>query len=224
MFILKRKNALIAGASGLVGNELLNILLQEPDYDKVYAFVRRPLGIQHPKLIEIICDFDCLEDVKDFFAVDDVFCCLGTTIKKAKSKEAMFRIDVQYPLQLAKIAHKKGAQHYLLVSSMNANPKSLFWYPRMKGMLEKDLKDIPFEKLSILQPSLLLGDRKEFRLGESIAIKLVHFLAGVLRRPLSSRLAIEAKTVAKAMYNIAQKDWRGIRVFSSEQIETEAKQ
>jgi uncharacterized protein YbjT (DUF2867 family) len=159
---LNKKTALIVGSSGLVGSELLQILLKGNDYHKVYALVRRPLDLKHPNLNEFICDFDRLEDMQDYFAVEDLYCCLGTTIKKAQTQEAMYKVDVEYPITIARLAKEKGANHFLIISSMNANPNSFLSYPKMKGELEERLKRISFESLSILRPSLLLGDRKEF--------------------------------------------------------------
>ena len=102
-------------SSGLVGNELIHIILNAPEYERVYAVVRRSLEVDHPKLVEVICDFDKLEEVQEYFQVDDVFCCLGTTIKKAKTKEAMYKVDVEYPLTIAALAQKKGTSHFLIL-------------------------------------------------------------------------------------------------------------
>ncbi|WP_216827384.1 oxidoreductase [Alkalihalobacterium elongatum] len=215
---MNKKTALIAGATGLVGNEVLHLLLESSYYKKVYALARRPLGIDHPKLIEVICDFEKLEEVENYFAVDDVFCALGTTIKKAKTKEAMYRIDVDYTVNLAVKAKEKGAKHYLIVSSMNANKNSLLFYPKIKGELEEKLKAIPFEALSIFQPSLLLGDRKEFRLLENIGIKVVRTLTRISGNKSGSRLGIEAKTVAAAMVKVADSEQKGIHTYSTAQM------
>lgn len=213
------KSALIAGASGLVGNELLHILLREEGYERVYALVRRPLGLQHSKLTEVLCDFDKLDEVQNYFQAQDVFCCLGTTIKKAKTKEAMYRVDVEYPLAIAKLAQKKGANHFLLVSSMNADPRSKIWYPKMKGDLEEKVKGIPFHAISILRPSLLLGNREEFRLGENAAAKIFKGMSFLLSDSWKSKLAIEAKSVAKAMFRVAQMDNKGVAFYSAISIE-----
>lgn len=217
----KSKKALILGASGLVGSELLHFLLDGNYYTEVIALVRSPLGIKHNKLVEVICgDFDKLEEYEKYFAVEDVFCALGTTIKKAKTKDVMYKIDVEYPLELAKLTRSKGAKHLLLVSSMNANSKAHFWYPKIKGELEEQLKEVSFPNLSIFRPSLLLGDRKEFRLMENIAGKVFKGLNIVAGGKLSTTLAIEARTVAKAMYHVAQADTGKSRVsiYSSREM------
>lgn len=215
---MKEKKALIAGANGLVGNELLQILLQEKRYEKVYAIVRRPLRVKHSKLIEVVCDFDRLEEVKEYFVVDDVFCCLGTTIKKAKTREAMFRVDVEYPVALAKLAKEQGAYRFLVVSAVNADVGSSIWYRRMKGALEEEIKNIPFPALSILRPSLLLGARKEFRFWESMAIGVAQGLSHLLKNLFPVQVAIQARTVAQAMSQIAQMNQQGVMIYSPTQM------
>mgnify|MGYP001954855040 CR=1 FL=1 len=219
-----RKTALIAGASGLVGSELLQILLKKEVYDRVIAIVRRSLGIKHPKLVEAVCDFDRLDEMEgSLFEVDDVFCCLGTTIKKAKSKPAMYKIDVEYPLTIARLACEQGARHYLLISAMNANSKSPFFYPKIKGILEEKVQVEPYEAISIFRPSLLLGDRKEFRFGENLAIKMFRAISPLLKDSWKSGMAIEAIAVAQAMYNAAQLSGNGTAIYDARAIETLAK-
>ncbi|KAB2952910.1 hypothetical protein F9B85_06455 [Heliorestis acidaminivorans] len=136
----------------------------------------------------------------------------------------MYRIDVEYPLTFARLALEKGANHFLVVSSMNANQQSLFWYSRMKADLEEQLKKIPYAKISILQPALLLGKRKEFRLGERMAGIVFQRLLSPNKSSFLNKWAIEAKAVATAMYRIAQKDTSGIEIYGSEQIQAIAEQ
>ncbi|CAM3885457.1 oxidoreductase [Mesobacillus thioparans] len=212
------KKALIAGSTGLIGNELLQFLLNGEEYEQVVAIVRRPLEVKHSKLEEKVVDFNRLNEYQELFAVGDVFCCLGTTIKKAKTKEAMWKIDVDYPVAIARLASSHGAKKFLLVSSMNADPDSPIFYSKMKGKLEEEIKQIPFETTAIFRPSLLLGERDEFRLGErtaaAIAMKLPFLFAG----PFRKYKAIEGRTVASAMYKAAQKDAPGLTVYPSETI------
>lgn len=217
---MKAKKALIAGATGLVGNELLHILLEAKEYETVTAIVRRPLTIQHPKLNQVIIDFDHLEEYSKHMEVDDVFCCLGTTIKKAKTKAVMKKIDAEYPLALAKLTKKLGANHFLLISSMNANPRSKIWYSQMKGTLEEELANIPFETISILRPSLLLGQRREFRLGEKIGAMIFQALSFLFTGPLLKLKAIEGRQVAKAMYSIAQIKKQGVMIYPSDILQS----
>ncbi|WP_075981852.1 NAD-dependent epimerase/dehydratase family protein [Bacillus massilinigeriensis] len=214
------KTALIAGSTGLIGKELLQLLLNGSEYKQVIAIVRRTTHMTHPRLKEVEVDFNQLELFADYFAVDDVFCCLGTTIKKAKTKEAMYKVDVEYPLHMAKLAYEKEAKHFLIVSSMNANPNSSLWYPKMKGKLEQKLSKIPLESISIIRPSLLLGKRDEFRLGEQLAGVAFGGISFLFQGPLRKFRAIKGLTVAKAMYQIAQNSQKGKSIFPSEQLES----
>lgn len=213
------KKALIAGSTGLIGNELLQILLNSKEYDQVTAIVRRPLDVKHSKLVERVIDFDRLEEYKGLFAVDDVFCCLGTTIKKAKTKEAMWKIDVDYPVAIAQMASSKGARKFLLVSSMNADSDSPIFYSKMKGKLEEEIKRIPFDTTAIFRPSLLLGERDEFRLGERAAAAIFIKMPFLFGGPFKKYKAIEGRVVASAMYQVAQKEVRGLAVYPSEKIQ-----
>jgi uncharacterized protein YbjT (DUF2867 family) len=216
---LKTKTALIAGASGLIGHELLWILLNAKEYEHVIAIVRSPLDINHPKLIERVINFDEMDTYKELFKVDDVFCCLGTTIKKAKTKDAMYRVDVEYPVQLAKLTKEKGAKQFLIVSSMNANPNSTIWYSKMKGELEEKVRQVRFDSISIMRPSLLLGERKEFRLGEKSAEVLFNLFSFLFVGPLRKYKANRGVSVALAMYQLAQMKTMGIHIYPSGQIE-----
>ncbi|MBT2685077.1 oxidoreductase [Bacillus sp. ISL-37] len=213
------KTALIAGSTGLIGNELLQLLLNGEEYEQVVAIVRRPLEVKHSKLVEKVVDFDRLNEYHELFDVDDVFCCLGTTIKKAKTKEAMWKIDVDYPVAIAKLASSKGARKFLLVSSMNADPDSPIFYSKMKGKLEQEIKRIPYETTAIFRPSLLLGERDEFRLGERAAAEIFTKMPFLFGGPFKKYKAIEGRTVASAMYQVAQKDTAGLTIYASEKIQ-----
>lgn len=212
------KSALIFGASGLVGSELLNCLLTGSEYKKVFVLVRKPLGLKSPKAEEIVIDFEELAKYKDYFKVDDVYCCLGTTIKKAKSQKAFKRVDVEYPLEIAQMAMEMGVERFLVISSMGANPKSKVFYSRMKGLLEQELKKIGFKSLHIFRPSLLLGDRKEFRLGESAAAFISKWISFIFLGPLKKIKPIHAKNVAKGMYKAAQSKAEGVYTYLSDEI------
>ncbi|WP_449539667.1 oxidoreductase [Ferdinandcohnia sp. Marseille-Q9671] len=216
---MEGKSALIAGATGLIGSELLQFLLQTTQYERVYALVRNPLGMNHPKLTEVVVDFSLLNEYSQYFSVNDVFVCLGTTIKKAKTQEAMYKIDVEYPVEIGRIAKENGATHYSIVSAMNADPNSKIFYSRMKGELEQKVKALDFEQLSIFRPSLLLGNRQEFRLGEEIGAALSKGLRFLFVGPLKKYKAIEGKTVARAMYRVAQGKGKDQIIYSSAEIE-----
>lgn len=166
----------VIGASGLVGHELLVQLLDHPEFEKVRIFVRRATGIDHPKLEEQIIDFDQTESWKPLVKGDVLFSTLGTTIKTAKTKENQYRVDFTYQYEFAKAASENGVPAYLLVSSMGANPKSSVFYSRIKGELEDAVAKLPFQKLFIIRPSILDGDRKEKRAGEKVGLILSRFL------------------------------------------------
>jgi len=216
------KSALLVGASGLVGSELLNCLLGASEYEKVIIIVRKPLGIKHAKVEEAVIDFDDLAGNKDLFKVNDVFCCLGTTIKKAKSQEAFKKVDVDYPLEIARLAKEMGAERFLVISSMGADAGSAVFYSRMKGLLEQKLKEIGIKSLHIFRPSLLLGERKEFRFGEAAASFLSKGLAFIFVGGLKKYKPIAAKTVAKGMYKAAQSKEEGIHIYLSDEIAEKA--
>ncbi|WP_110930016.1 oxidoreductase [Paenibacillus bouchesdurhonensis] len=213
------KKALIVGGSGLVGRQLLHILLEEQHYDSVVALVRAPLHVEYPKLTELIINFDQLEHYEQHFTADDVFCCLGTTIKKAKTQDAMYKIDVEYPLTVAKLALRQGARHFLFISAIGANADSPAFYSRIKGIAERELREMPYDSLSILRPSLLLGDRQEYRLAERWGGVIFQALSFLFIGPLRKYRAIEAKTVARAMYRMAMSAPKQTAIYSSEQIE-----
>ncbi|MGG0823500.1 oxidoreductase [Paenibacillus turicensis] len=217
------KTALIAGASGLVGQHLLHLLLHSEVYDHIIALVRSPLNKQHPKLIEHIVNFDKLEEHSALFAVDDVFCCLGTTIKKAGSQEVMYQIDVDYPYSIAKLSQQQGAQQFLVVSAMGANPNSSIFYSRMKGELEQKLATLGYPSLSILRPALLLGERNEVRVGERIGAIVAKGTAWLMAGPLKKYKAIEGRQVARAMLKISRVEKNGVYIYSNEQLHQLAK-
>ena len=215
---MQGKSATLVGASGLVGGELLNYLLNGPEYARVLVLVRKPLGIKHPKLEERVIEFEYLARYKDCFKVNEVFCCLGTTIKKAGSQEAFKKVDVDYPLEIAKLAQEMQAEKFLIISSMGANPKSSVFYSRMKGLLEERLKEIGINYLHIFRPSLLLGNRKEFRFGEKVSAFLSKGLSFVFVGSVKKYKPIAAKTVASGMYKAAQRKDQGIYIYLSNEI------
>ncbi|MGI6092695.1 MAG: NAD(P)H-binding protein [Veillonellaceae bacterium] len=215
---MAQKSALLLGASGLVGGELLKLLLDGDEYQRVTILVRRPLAIQHPKLTEVVIDFNSLEQAKDKFSADDIFSCLGTTIKKAKTREAMNKVDYEYTMSAAKLAKAMDADKFLVISSIGANPNSPVWYSRLKGRLEADLKQLGLPALYVFQPSLLVGKRKEFRFGEYTAAFLSKFIPFMFNGPLKKYKPIKASTVAAGMYRAAQLPNSGIITFQSDKI------
>jgi uncharacterized protein YbjT (DUF2867 family) len=210
------RTAVVTGASGLVGGLLLDGLLEDPLYREVLSLGRRSLPKQHPKLVQRAVDFARLEE-ETLPSVDDAFCCLGTTIKKAGSQEAFRAVDHDAVLAFAKATRKAGARRFLVVTALGANPDSRVFYNRVKGEVERDLQGLGFESLVILQPSLLLGDRAESRPGERAAIVASRVLAPLLR-PFGGR-PIEARTVARAMVALAREAPKGVRVAPSGELQ-----
>jgi len=209
------KTALLFGASGLVGGYCLQFLLASPVYKKVKIFVRKELDFDNEKLEQHVIDFDNIEDYKDLIKGDDVFCCLGTTIKKAGDKEAFRKIDYTYSFQIAKISKEQRANQLLLVSSVGADEDSIFFYSRIKGELENAIKKMNFWATHIFQPSVLLGKRNENRWGEQLAGRLAKgfdFLTGGL---LTKYSPVEAELVAKAMVIAAQGFDNGLQIYPS---------
>jgi uncharacterized protein YbjT (DUF2867 family) len=171
---------LIAGATGLVGRECVRQLCSAGGITLVRALVRRRLTDQpaSPLLDERVADFGTLESHADLFAVDAIVCALGTTMKRAGSRAAFRAVDLDLPLRIARLGLSRGARHFVLVSALGANPRSRFFYNRVKGELEDALAGLGYPSLTILRPSILLGDREEFRLGERIGIPLMRLVPG----------------------------------------------
>ena len=206
------KTALIAGASGLTGGYLLNLLLESPEYSTIIAYVRKSSGLTHPKLKEIVVDWETLQEP---VAAEDIFCCLGTTIKKAGSQEAFRRVDYNYPLQLAQLQYRGGSQQFLLVSAMGADAKSSIFYSRVKGELENALQSIGYKSLHIFRPSFIAGPRKESRTGEKIGLAIFSILSPLFIGPLKKYAPIQAEHIARAMLRTAQKNEQGTKLYDS---------
>lgn len=205
----KTRNALIVGASGLVGGHCLRLLLESDRYSQVIAVSRRDLPIIHPKLDQQIINFDRIESFASDLAADDVYCCLGTTIKKAGSKEEFRKVDYTYVTELARITASKNATQFLVVSATGADASSFIFYNKVKGEMEQYVTQLGFNTVHIFQPSLLLGVREEERTGEEIASKVMLPLSRFMVGPLKKYKPIEAETVAKAMLHAASLDQAG---------------
>jgi uncharacterized protein YbjT (DUF2867 family) len=213
------KTALVIGSTGLVGSQLLDLLLESPIYDKVIVFAKRDIAIPHPKLIQYLIDFDNAATYKDFVKGDDFFCTIGTTIKKAGTQDTFRKVDYKYPQQFASIAVQNKVKQFLIISSLGANATSTNFYLKTKGEIENFLRTCPFENVVVLRPSLLLGNRKEFRLGEKIGAFLMKTFSFLLFGNLKKYKPIESATVAKALFSIAQKNYKGYNLFESNTIE-----
>lgn len=213
----KTRNALIAGASGLVGGHCLNLLLESDRYSQVISIGRRELPLIHPKLDQQVVDFDQLQKYAHELAADDIYCCLGTTIKKAGSKEAFYKVDYTYVAELARITAAKNATQFLVVSAMGAYAGSFIFYNRVKGKMEQYVKQQDFKAVHIFQPSLLLGERDEERTGERLAAKFMKPLTPFMVGPLKKYRPIEGETVAKAMVKAASLNQTGIYTHASDE-------
>lgn len=191
--------ALIIGATGATGKDLVNILLQDPDYTEIVAFVRRLSGTTHPKLSEILTDFDNLEEVSESIKGDVLFSCLGTTLKAAGSKEKQFHIDYEIPSRFAEIAKRNGIAKAVLLSAYGASSTSKVFYSRIKGQLEEKMENLAFNSLIIFKPGILL--RKDSnRLGEHLSIGILKLLnaLGLIRKFRPMPTATLAEKLAKA--------------------------
>ena len=207
-----KKSALILGASGLVGSKLLPLLLNSDHYDKVIAVVRSPLLINHNKLLEEEIDFD-MPSWEEIFPVDHVYCCLGTTIKKAQSKDNFIKVDHDYPLAFAAAAKKWNVSVFSVITAAGVSPESKFFYNHVKGKLEKNLKSLDLISTLVFRPSLLLGDREEFRLGEKVGIGFAKITSWITP---STYRAIHCKDVAKAMLTETLSGKSGFKIISNQ--------
>jgi uncharacterized protein YbjT (DUF2867 family) len=198
--MMTQKTALLIGATGLTGSHLLQLLLESSEYHTIYVYVRRPIGIQNAKLKECIIDFDNYEGTVD---VDDVFCCLGTTIKVAKTKEAFKKVDLEYPVKIAQLQYHAGSKRFLVISAMGAAADSTFFYSRVKAEMEKLLSNIGYPRLYIFRPALISGDRKEHRSGEKLATGINKILNYILIGPLRKYQSVSAIAISKCMFSYA---------------------
>lgn len=192
--------ALVIGATGATGKDLVNQLLQDSEFTRVVVFVRKPLTLQHPKLSVHVVDFDKQEEWKHLVTGDVAFSCMGTTLKDAGSKEAQRKVDYDYQLNFAKSAKENGVHDFILVSAYGASPKSKIFYSRMKGELEEEIKKLHFNKLTIFSPGMLDRHDSE-RTGEVLGGKIIKFAnkLGILEQ----QKPLPTPVLAKAMINAA---------------------
>ena len=212
------RTALVAGASGLVGGHLLHLLLADAAYARVITLARRQLDTRHAKLDQRVLDLGALDAVTDPPHVDDAFCCIGTTIKKAGSQDAFRRVDYDYVLAFARTAQRAGARQFLLVTALGADPSSRIFYSRVKGEIEQAVRELPFQGIQIFRPSFLMGERAEARLAERIGVPIARAVAPLLVGPLRRYRPIDAADVARAMVHVAKEALRGPNVFEYDGI------
>ena len=217
--ILHLKRIIIAGVSGLIGSELLKILLENKDVEEVLALVRSPLPISNPKLQQLTVDFDELKAYKNVIYGDALYCCLGSTIKKTPDLTDYRKVDHDYPVELARIASQNNIPQFHYVSALGANAKSRIFYTKLKGETEEDIKRLKFRSLHIYQPSLLTGNRLEHRRFEKFHIAIMKLLNPLLLGRLKKYKSIKATTVAQAMSNQTFRNLEGVYTYPSNIIE-----
>lgn len=207
-----KKNAIVIGATGLVGRELVQLLLADSRFSAVKVLVRRPTGLQNPKLQEVVLDFDQLDRHADAIRGDVLYSAMGTTIRQAGSQEKQRKVDYDYQYNTAAIAARNGVPTYVLISSGGANAASPFFYMRMKGELEQAVEKLPFHDIHILRPGFLDGDRTENRPGEKVGLALTKLFTQV--GPLRKHRPIHVRIVARAMIAASQDSSAPLKVHA----------
>lgn len=203
----------LLGSTGLVGRQCLDLLADDRAFERIVVIARRKFAeATAPRIEGHVIDFDRLEAHADALAVDQVICALGTTIKAVGGSRERFRaVDYGIPLAAAKIALRQGARHFLLVSALGADAGSRIFYNRVKGELEDALRTLGYRSVTIVRPSLLLGDREEFRLGEVVAKRFAWAVPGRFR-------PVHARDVARALVRSAREDIPGLHIIESDDI------
>lgn len=212
------KTAVVAGSTGLVGNHLIQILAQSHEYEAVIALVRKGSNIIYDGVFTVEVDYQRLADFAENLQADDVYCCLGTTMKKAGSKASFYQVDYTFPFELAMIAGKNGSARFNIVTASGANSASLFYYNRVKGDIEKAIMKLNIPNINIFRPSLLLGNRSEKRMGEQVGAVIAKLMNPVMLGRLRRYRAIKGADVAKAMYRVSQLDKTGAQIYESDKI------
>ena len=217
---MTQKTALLFGGSGLTGGHCLDYLLHDTHYTQVQALVRHPLPIEHPKLVQHQVDFNQLNDGLAGIQANDVFCCLGTTINKAGSQTAFYEVDFTYPTEIAKLSIANGAEQFMLISALGANPGSAVFYNRVKGEVEEAIARYGFKGFYIFRPSLLLGKRQESRPAEKFGEIFFRWFSFVFKGPLQKHRPIESRAVAYAMDAVAKEQPLGKQIIESRRIQS----
>jgi len=210
-----KRVANIIGATGLVGQQLVNQLLLHSQFDIVRIFVRHKTRFIHPNLEERIIDFNQPETWKHLVTGDVLFSCLGTTIKAVKTRENQYRVDFTCQYEFAKAAAQNGVSTYILVSSMGANPKSLIYYSRMKGELEQEVTRLNFRKIIILRPSILDGNRSERRVGERLGLFFSRFLSRLI---IKKFVPTPVGVLSSKMIRLSVEPTEGFRIIEGLEI------
>lgn len=214
--MVSNKTAIVIGATGLVGSSLVDLLADAEHVDQVITLTRNAVKHRSPKVVNHVVDFECLGDYSPLFNADLFFSCLGTTKKQVGSIAAQRKVDLDYQFEAAQLAAQSGVSHYLLVSASSANEQSKNAYLQMKGELEKRVVELPFKRISIFQPSLLLGNRKEFRLGEELGRYLLPLLC--LIPGLRKYRPIKGEQVAAKMLSVSRQVGPPLEWFCLDEI------
>lgn len=212
------KTACIFGSTGLIGSHLLDLLVNDSRYERIIVFNRSLKYYTHPKIKQILSDYESISEVSNDLDANEYYCCLGTTIKKAKTREAFEYVDYLLPLQIARIAIENKVDKYLIVSSIGASEQSRNFYLRTKGKMEQEVSRLGIKRLHIFRPSMLLGKRNEKRLAESVGQVFMNFFGFLMFGVLRKYKAIHAKTVAAAMLAVANQN-TDKKFFASDEIE-----
>jgi uncharacterized protein YbjT (DUF2867 family) len=212
------RGALVAGASGLVGGHVLQLLLADPQYDRVTVIGRRDLPVTHKKLVHRVVDFDRLAELADFPRVHAVFCCLGTTIEQAGSQAQFRTVDYTYVVELARLALRHRASQFLVVTAVGADSRSRLFYSRVKGEVDEAVRRLPFDGVQIFHPSLLLGTRARSRPLERLMMIVSPLFSWAMVGRLGRYRPVTAARVARAMVRVATDAPRGVHVYESAQI------
>mgnify|MGYP001238008449 FL=1 len=200
------KTALLFGSTGLVGGHVLNYLIQNSNYSKIKLFVRSFTGINNPKIEIIKTDFNNLNKHAEDIKGDECFCCIGTTKKKSPNKNEYQKIELDIPKKIAQIAKSNSVKSFFFVSSGYANPKSSGEYLKFKGLVEEEIKNLNFDKIGIMRPSFLLGERQEERFGEKFGIIIFKLLTPILIGSFRKMRPIQSEIVARAMIKLANEN------------------
>lgn len=207
--------AIVIGATGLVGKQIVRLLIESRDVDSVLVFSRRETGLKDPKLTEKLVSFEEIENWKDEIQGDVLFSAMGTTLKAAKSKEAQYRIDHDYQLSVAKHAAQNQVKSLVLISTVNADPKSYFFYLRMKGELEEKILKLPFDAINILRPGPLRGEREKPRIEEFLSVSFLGFLSHLVK---INTEPVDSKKVAQVAVEAGLRKASGNKVIGNKEI------
>lgn len=212
--------AIIAGASGLIGSNLVKILLEAPQYAEVLMLVRKELPIQHKKLVQLVINFDELDKHAEAIKGHAIFSCLGTTKSQTPDKDQYRKIDHDYPLQLAQLAKQNGVEQFHVVTAIGANKNSSTFYLKLKGELEDELQKLGLKTLYIYQPSMLMGERDRNHWAEKLATGLFKVIDPLLVGSLKKYRSIKGSIVAHAMFKKSLESATGTFIYTSDKIHT----